>query len=146
MPDPAAPPAAARAPRVRKTTAPRDALAKPAAAPVTTTAKKPPKASTATRTRKRAEPKGSGSAAPVVSIAPDLLVQAGTGAAAMAAPIDVGGGQRRVLTLSIGGAALKPGRVGEELKALGDRLLADADAAMYRAKAAGRDRVSASTG
>ncbi len=63
--------------------------------------------------------------------------------AAMRPPIEVGGGKARVLTLSIGAAALTPTRADENLKALADRLLADADAALYRSKAAGRDRVTA---
>jgi two-component system cell cycle response regulator len=65
---------------------------------------------------------------------------------AMAAPVDVGGGRSRVVTLSIGAANLAPPRGADDLKLLADRLLADADAALYRAKAAGRDRVMASGG
>jgi two-component system cell cycle response regulator len=64
----------------------------------------------------------------------------------MAAPVDVGGGRSRVITLSIGAAELRPPRGEQDLKALAHRLLADADAALYRAKAAGRDRVIASGG
>ena len=48
--------------------------------------------------------------------------------------------ERRV-TVSVGVAAVQPGRHETDLKALADRLLADADAALYRAKARGRDRV-----
>ncbi len=52
----------------------------------------------------------------------------------------------RALTISVGVATLAPGRHESDLKALADRLLADADAALYRAKALGRDRVQVGTG
>jgi len=45
------------------------------------------------------------------------------------------------LTISIGVATVAPGRHETDLKALADRLLAEADAALYRAKALGRNRV-----
>jgi two-component system, cell cycle response regulator len=63
---------------------------------------------------------------------------------AMAPPIEVGRGQTHVVTLSIGVAALMGKRGEEDLKALADRLLADADAALYAAKARGRDQVAVS--
>ena len=47
----------------------------------------------------------------------------------------------RQVTVSVGVACVSPGRHETDLKALADRLLADADAALYRAKALGRDRV-----
>lgn len=47
----------------------------------------------------------------------------------------------RKITVSVGVAALRPGRADTDLMALANRLLADADAALYRAKALGRDRV-----
>ena len=82
---------------------------------------------------------------------PDTSLAAAVGLAeriraAMATPIDVGGGQTRAITLSIGAAALVPKRTDEELKALADRLLAEADAALYRAKGAGRDCVATNEG
>ncbi|HUX74167.1 MAG TPA: DUF484 family protein [Steroidobacteraceae bacterium] len=52
----------------------------------------------------------------------------------------------RNLTVSIGVAALSPGRHETDLKALANRLLADADAALYRAKALGRNRIQVGTG
>jgi two-component system cell cycle response regulator len=66
--------------------------------------------------------------------------------AAMAPPVVLPGGRSRAVTLSIGAAELRPTRAAADLKALAERLLAEADAALYRAKAAGRDRVVASRG
>ncbi|MBS0376549.1 MAG: sensor domain-containing diguanylate cyclase [Proteobacteria bacterium] len=64
----------------------------------------------------------------------------------MAAPIDVGHGRKHPVTLSIGAAARLGRRGSEDLKALAEALIADADAALYAAKAAGRDRVAAGGG
>jgi diguanylate cyclase (GGDEF)-like protein len=57
------------------------------------------------------------------------------------APMDVGNGMTRSITLSIGIGTLAPGTSDRDLKALADQLLAEADAALYRAKAAGRNCV-----
>jgi diguanylate cyclase (GGDEF)-like protein len=53
---------------------------------------------------------------------------------------------KRNLTVSVGVAAVSPGRDDADLKSVADRLLADADAALYRAKALGRNRVQTGTG
>lgn len=53
---------------------------------------------------------------------------------------------QRHLTVSVGVAAVSPGRHETDLKAVSDRLLADADAALYRAKALGRNRVQLGAG
>jgi len=53
---------------------------------------------------------------------------------------------QRNLTVSVGVAAVAPGRHETDLKAVADRLLADADAALYRAKALGRNRVQMGAG
>jgi diguanylate cyclase (GGDEF)-like protein len=66
--------------------------------------------------------------------------------ASMRPPVDVGRGVQQVVTLSIGVAAWPGQRDVEDLKAVAERLLADADAALYSAKTAGRDRVAVSGG
>ncbi|MEM9058262.1 MAG: DUF484 family protein [Pseudomonadota bacterium] len=61
------------------------------------------------------------------------------------APVSLDGGEAVTVTVSIGVASTLPPRatVGQpaELKTIGEALLASADHALYRAKAAGRDRV-----
>jgi two-component system cell cycle response regulator len=52
----------------------------------------------------------------------------------------------RNLTVSVGVATVSPGRHETDLKAVADRLLADADAALYRAKTLGRNRVQVGAG
>jgi diguanylate cyclase (GGDEF)-like protein len=59
------------------------------------------------------------------------------------APVDLGDGRGLPLSLSIGVAAIQPRREERDLKAMADRLLAEADTALYRAKAQGRGRVEA---
>ena len=63
-----------------------------------------------------------------------------------AAPFALTAQIERTLTVSVGVAAVCPGRHDADLKAVADRLLADADAALYRAKALGRNRVQMGAG
>jgi two-component system cell cycle response regulator len=63
-----------------------------------------------------------------------------------AAPFALNAHIERSLTVSVGVAAVAPGRHETDMKALADRLLADADAALYRAKALGRNRVQVGAG
>ena len=48
------------------------------------------------------------------------------------------------VTLSIGVAAASPGESTRDYKVLAERLIAEADAALYRAKSAGRNRIATS--
>ena len=59
-------------------------------------------------------------------------------------PIAAGKGVEETVTLSIGVAAAKPGAGQRDYKVLAERLIAEADAALYRAKSAGRNRVATS--
>jgi diguanylate cyclase (GGDEF)-like protein len=61
-------------------------------------------------------------------------------------PIHLTAQIERNLTVSVGVASVSPGRHEVDLKAVADRLLADADAALYRAKALGRNRVQLGLG
>jgi diguanylate cyclase (GGDEF)-like protein len=59
-------------------------------------------------------------------------------------PITVGKGTAETVTLSIGVGAAKPGTGKRDYKVLAERLIAEADAALYRAKSAGRNRLATS--
>jgi len=57
-----------------------------------------------------------------------------------ATPVTVDGEGSERVTLSIGGALAEPAPDERDYRALAERLMAEADAALYRAKSAGRDR------
>ncbi len=59
-------------------------------------------------------------------------------------PIKVGTHGTETVTLSIGVAAAAPGPEVRDLKHMAERLIAEADAALYRAKSGGRNRVMSS--
>ena len=63
-----------------------------------------------------------------------------------AQPFALTGEIKRHLTVSVGVASVSPGRHETDLKPVAERLLADADAALYRAKALGRNRVQLGAG
>jgi len=56
-------------------------------------------------------------------------------------PFDLPGGEKETVTVSIGISEVHPGPDDDDLKTLGDSLVARADVALYAAKSAGRDRV-----
>lgn len=60
--------------------------------------------------------------------------------AVCATPVEVAPGAQVTLTVSIGVAEISISRQESDLKALAERLLSDADAALYRAKQHGRNR------
>ncbi|HTT43731.1 MAG TPA: DUF484 family protein [Steroidobacteraceae bacterium] len=64
--------------------------------------------------------------------------------AARSQPFAVGAQVTETVTLSIGVAAALPGAGSRDYKVLAERLIAEADAALYRAKSAGRNRLAAS--
>src|SRR5271167_2681474 len=63
-----------------------------------------------------------------------------------AVPFSLNSQITRNLTISVGVASVSPGRHETDLKAVADRLIADADAALYRAKTLGRNRVQVGAG
>jgi two-component system cell cycle response regulator len=62
--------------------------------------------------------------------------------AVSAAPYDLPGGAQKTITASIGIAGVTPDADVEDLKTVGEALIARADVALYRAKSDGRDRVA----
>lgn len=58
--------------------------------------------------------------------------------------ITVAPGVTEKITLSIGAAAAAPAQNARDYRALADKLIAEADAALYRAKSAGRNRIDVS--
>jgi two-component system cell cycle response regulator len=62
--------------------------------------------------------------------------------AAMTAPVEFAPGRTVAVTLSIGLAAAQPTRADADYKDMAEHLLAEADAALYRAKSAGRNRLA----
>lgn len=58
-----------------------------------------------------------------------------------ATPIDLPNGDNVTITASIGISEVQPAPEADDLKTIGDSLIARADVALYAAKAAGRDRV-----
>jgi len=59
-------------------------------------------------------------------------------------PVAIGGHAAETVTLSIGVAAAAPDQATRDYKVVAERLIAEADAALYRAKSAGRNRVAVS--
>jgi diguanylate cyclase (GGDEF)-like protein len=59
-------------------------------------------------------------------------------------PIQIDGERHETVTLSIGVAVAEPKHDTRDLKLLGERLMAEADAALYRSKTAGRNQVAVS--
>ena len=55
-------------------------------------------------------------------------------------PVAISKRHAETITLSIGVAAAHPGPGTRDYKVLAERLIAEADAALYRAKSAGRNR------
>jgi diguanylate cyclase (GGDEF)-like protein len=59
-------------------------------------------------------------------------------------PVAIGKSATETVTLSIGVAAATPGESTRDYKVLAERLISEADAALYRAKSAGRNRIATS--
>jgi two-component system cell cycle response regulator len=63
-------------------------------------------------------------------------------AAVAESPYDLPDGKQQKITASIGIAGITPNEDAEDLKTIGESLIARADVALYRAKSDGRNRVA----
>lgn len=79
---------------------------------------------------------------PATDIRAGLLLAERIRGAVSAGSFDLGNGQSKTITTSIGVASVRPKSDDADLKSLGDGLLARADVALYVAKSGGRDRVA----
>ncbi len=80
---------------------------------------------------------------PSTGIPAGILLAERIRSAIAATPIDLPCGEQVNVTASIGIADAEPGPESDDLKTIGDSLIARADVALYRAKSEGRDRVVA---
>lgn len=82
---------------------------------------------------------------PGTEMAEALQVADRTRRAVAAGEFALPAGETIRLTISAGVSCASPGRSGNDLKSLGDCLIAEADVQLYRAKSEGRDRVCGAT-
>jgi diguanylate cyclase (GGDEF)-like protein len=78
---------------------------------------------------------------PNTDIGSALLLSERVRKAVSGSPVELPSGESLTVTTSIGIARVRPAPEAEDLKNVGDSLVARADVALYAAKAAGRDRV-----
>jgi diguanylate cyclase (GGDEF)-like protein len=78
---------------------------------------------------------------PGTDVASALLLAERIRQAVSATPIDLPNGEAITITASIGISDVQPAPEADDLKTVGDSLIARADVALYAAKSAGRDRV-----
>lgn len=78
---------------------------------------------------------------PGTDVASALLLAERIRRSVSGSPIDLPNGEAVTITASIGIAEVQPAPEADDLKTIGDSLIARADVALYAAKAAGRDRV-----
>ncbi|MEJ2127527.1 MAG: DUF484 family protein [Woeseiaceae bacterium] len=83
-----------------------------------------------------------------IVLLPDTNLESGTKlaerirGAVSASPYELPGGKEEIITASIGISGTMPDENAEDLKTLGEALIAHADVALYEAKSKGRDRVA----
>ncbi len=78
---------------------------------------------------------------PNTDVASSLLLAERIRTAVAATPIELPSGESITITASIGIAEVQPAPEADDLKTVGDSLIARADVALYAAKSQGRDRV-----
>jgi len=83
---------------------------------------------------------------PGTDVASAMLLAERIRTAVASTPIELPNGERVTITASIGISDVQPTPEDEDLKTIGDALIARADVALYAAKSAGRDRVVVEAG